>query len=83
MQWYYPAGTPATPFHHHQHHQAVPFYGYVIYINSVPTFSLVYYSLLGWGVFYENGLCLTGLLLLSRYSPTCIATDVSYNQHVS
>ncbi|XP_006485938.1 probable RNA-binding protein ARP1 isoform X2 [Citrus sinensis] len=42
VQWYYPAGTPATPFHHHQHHQAVPFYG---------------------------------------YSPTCIATDVSYNQH--
>ncbi|KAI9157412.1 hypothetical protein LWI28_022164 [Acer negundo] len=33
VQWYYPAGTHATPFHHHQqqhhhHHQAVPFYGY-------------------------------------------------------
>ncbi|KAM5556122.1 hypothetical protein ABKV19_023820 [Rosa sericea] len=30
VQWYYPAGTPAAasvPFHH-QHHQAVPFYGY-------------------------------------------------------
>ncbi|XP_034703218.1 probable RNA-binding protein ARP1 isoform X2 [Vitis riparia] len=27
VQWYYPAGTPAPPFHH-QHHQAVPFYGY-------------------------------------------------------
>ncbi|XP_030441562.1 probable RNA-binding protein ARP1 isoform X2 [Syzygium oleosum] len=27
MQWYYPAGTPALPYHH-QHHQAVPFYGY-------------------------------------------------------
>ncbi|EOY18527.1 RNA-binding family protein isoform 3 [Theobroma cacao] len=27
VQWYYPAGTPASPFHH-QHHQAVPFYGY-------------------------------------------------------
>lgn len=33
VQWYYPAGTPAAasvPFHH-QHHQAVPFYGYVYY----------------------------------------------------
>lgn len=30
MQWYYPAaaGTPPSPFHH-QHHQPVPFYGYV------------------------------------------------------
>ncbi|KAK1571052.1 hypothetical protein Q3G72_011189 [Acer saccharum] len=34
VQWYYPAGTHATPFHHqqqqqhHHHHQAVPFYGY-------------------------------------------------------
>ncbi|XP_059625368.1 probable RNA-binding protein ARP1 [Cornus florida] len=28
VQWYYPAaGTPTSPFHH-QHHQAVPFYGY-------------------------------------------------------
>ncbi|KAM1232012.1 hypothetical protein ACFX1X_042362 [Malus domestica] len=29
VQWYYltPTNTPATPFHH-QHHQAVPFYGY-------------------------------------------------------
>ncbi|XP_057989442.1 probable RNA-binding protein ARP1 isoform X2 [Hevea brasiliensis] len=27
MQWYYPAGSPASPFHH-QHHQAFPFYGY-------------------------------------------------------
>ncbi|KAM1253085.1 hypothetical protein ACFX2J_041015 [Malus domestica] len=29
VQWYYsaPTGTPATPFYH-QHHQAVPFYGY-------------------------------------------------------
>ncbi|MBA0813726.1 hypothetical protein Gohar_027550 [Gossypium harknessii] len=28
VHWYYPAvGTPASPFHH-QHHQAVPFYGY-------------------------------------------------------
>ncbi|KAA8534330.1 hypothetical protein F0562_031843 [Nyssa sinensis] len=27
VQWYYPAGAPASPFHH-QHHQAVPFYGY-------------------------------------------------------
>lgn len=31
VQWYYPAGTPPSPFHHHQHHhhQPVPFYGYV------------------------------------------------------
>ncbi|OMO71605.1 hypothetical protein CCACVL1_18139 [Corchorus capsularis] len=43
VQWYYPAGTPATPFHH-QHHQAVPFYG---------------------------------------YSPTYIATDISYNHKLS
>ncbi|KMS95528.1 hypothetical protein BVRB_007350 [Beta vulgaris subsp. vulgaris] len=37
VQWYYPAAvasgratspTPTTPFHAHQHHQAVPFYGY-------------------------------------------------------
>ncbi|KAK6933306.1 RNA recognition motif domain, partial [Dillenia turbinata] len=29
VQWYYPAATtPASPFHH-QHHQAVPFYGYL------------------------------------------------------
>ncbi|KAG4181134.1 hypothetical protein ERO13_A10G207800v2 [Gossypium hirsutum] len=28
VQWFYPAvGTPASPFHH-QHHQAVPFFGY-------------------------------------------------------
>ncbi|XP_042506068.1 probable RNA-binding protein ARP1 isoform X2 [Macadamia integrifolia] len=26
VQWYYPAGTPASPYHHHHH--AVPFYGY-------------------------------------------------------
>ncbi|XVF23711.1 hypothetical protein REPUB_Repub13aG0063300 [Reevesia pubescens] len=43
VQWYYPAGTPAMPFHH-QHHQAVPFYG---------------------------------------YSPTYIATDISYNHKLS
>ncbi|XWS07890.1 hypothetical protein CRYUN_Cryun41cG0031200 [Craigia yunnanensis] len=43
VQWYYPAGTPASPFHH-QHHQAVPFYG---------------------------------------YSPTYIATDISYNHKLS
>lgn len=43
VQWYYPAGTPATPFHH-QHHQPVPFYG---------------------------------------YSPTYIATDISYNHKLS
>lgn len=31
VQWYYPAGTPPSPFHHHQHHhhQPIPFYGYV------------------------------------------------------
>ncbi|KAM1182759.1 hypothetical protein ACFX14_001132 [Malus domestica] len=30
VQWYYPAptGTPTTTPFHHQHHQAVPFYGY-------------------------------------------------------
>ncbi|KAK9283960.1 hypothetical protein L1049_012218 [Liquidambar formosana] len=28
VQWYYPAGTPAASPYHHQHHQAVPFYGY-------------------------------------------------------
>ncbi|XP_043700623.1 probable RNA-binding protein ARP1 isoform X1 [Telopea speciosissima] len=30
VQWYYPARTPASPYHnHHQlNHQAVPFYGY-------------------------------------------------------
>ncbi|GLT70082.1 hypothetical protein SLA2020_421820 [Shorea laevis] len=29
IQWYYPAGTPAAPFHHqHHHHQPIPFYGY-------------------------------------------------------
>ncbi|GMP22763.1 hypothetical protein CsSME_00000638 [Camellia sinensis var. sinensis] len=47
VQWYYPAGTPPSPFHHHQqiqHHQAVPFYG---------------------------------------YTPTYIATDVSYNHKLS
>ncbi|XVF83308.1 hypothetical protein PTKIN_Ptkin16aG0476400 [Pterospermum kingtungense] len=27
VQWYYPAGTPSSAFPH-QHHQAVPFYGY-------------------------------------------------------
>ncbi|CAK9139748.1 unnamed protein product [Ilex paraguariensis] len=27
VQWYYPARAPASPFHH-QHHQAVPYYGY-------------------------------------------------------
>ncbi|KAJ8766081.1 hypothetical protein K2173_020597 [Erythroxylum novogranatense] len=27
VQWYYPAGSPAQPFHH-QHHHAVPVYGY-------------------------------------------------------
>ncbi|KAA8539363.1 hypothetical protein F0562_026055 [Nyssa sinensis] len=43
VQWYYPAGTPASPFHH-QHHQPVPFYG---------------------------------------YSPTYIATDISYNHKLS
>ncbi|XP_021295718.1 probable RNA-binding protein ARP1 isoform X2 [Herrania umbratica] len=43
VQWYYPAGTPPSPFHH-QHHQAVPFYG---------------------------------------YSPTYIATDISYNHKLS
>ncbi|KAK3015375.1 hypothetical protein RJ639_005876 [Escallonia herrerae] len=43
VQWYYPAGTPASPFHH-QHHQAVPFYG---------------------------------------YSPTYVATDISYNHKLS
>ncbi|XP_043691601.1 probable RNA-binding protein ARP1 [Telopea speciosissima] len=26
VQWYYPAGTLASPYHHH--HQAVPYYGY-------------------------------------------------------
>ncbi|XP_050250231.1 probable RNA-binding protein ARP1 isoform X2 [Quercus robur] len=46
VQWYYPAGTPPSPFHHHQHHhhQPVPFYG---------------------------------------YSPTYIATDISYNHKLS
>ncbi|GMI87013.1 ABA-regulated RNA-binding protein 1 [Hibiscus trionum] len=44
VPWYYPAvGTPASPFHH-QHHQAVPFYG---------------------------------------YSPTYIASDMSYNHKLS
>ncbi|GKU91773.1 hypothetical protein SLEP1_g5595 [Rubroshorea leprosula] len=28
IQWYYPAGTPAAPFHHQHHHQPIPFYGY-------------------------------------------------------
>ncbi|XP_038679315.1 probable RNA-binding protein ARP1 isoform X2 [Tripterygium wilfordii] len=28
VHWYYPARTPASPFHHHQHHHALPFYGY-------------------------------------------------------
>ncbi|XP_038691506.1 probable RNA-binding protein ARP1 isoform X2 [Tripterygium wilfordii] len=30
VHWYYPAGTPASPFYHHQHqhHHALPFYGY-------------------------------------------------------
>ncbi|KAI4296662.1 hypothetical protein L6164_036603 [Bauhinia variegata] len=27
VNWYYPVGTPASPFHH-QHHQSVPVYGY-------------------------------------------------------
>ncbi|PKI43280.1 hypothetical protein CRG98_036366 [Punica granatum] len=27
VRWYYSAGTPPMPYHH-QHHQAVPFYGY-------------------------------------------------------
>ncbi|XP_024029303.1 probable RNA-binding protein ARP1 [Morus notabilis] len=43
VQWYYPAGTPAAPFHHQQHH-AVPYYG---------------------------------------YSPTYVATDISYNHKLS
>ncbi|XP_012073748.1 probable RNA-binding protein ARP1 isoform X2 [Jatropha curcas] len=43
VQWYYPAGSPAAPFHH-QHHQAVPYYG---------------------------------------YTPTYVATDVSYNHKLS
>ncbi|KAF7146992.1 hypothetical protein RHSIM_Rhsim03G0122600 [Rhododendron simsii] len=33
VQWYYPAGTPPTPFRQ-QHHQAVPFYGY----SPTPTY---------------------------------------------
>ncbi|KAJ6317543.1 hypothetical protein OIU76_013143 [Salix suchowensis] len=28
VQWYYPAGSAAASPYHHQHHQAVPFYGY-------------------------------------------------------
>ncbi|XP_024462447.1 probable RNA-binding protein ARP1 isoform X3 [Populus trichocarpa] len=28
VQWYYPAGSAAASPFHHQHHQAVPFYGY-------------------------------------------------------
>ncbi|KAG4201750.1 hypothetical protein ERO13_A05G298000v2 [Gossypium hirsutum] len=43
VQWYYPAGAAAPPFHH-QHHQAVPFYG---------------------------------------YSPTYVATNISYNHKLS
>jgi len=27
VQWYYPAGSAAASPFHHQHHQAVPFYG--------------------------------------------------------
>ncbi|KAG2723577.1 hypothetical protein I3760_02G176000 [Carya illinoinensis] len=45
VQWYYPAGTPPSPFQHHHHHRpAVPFYG---------------------------------------YSPSYIATDISYNHKLS
>ncbi|KAJ6325380.1 hypothetical protein OIU76_012461 [Salix suchowensis] len=28
VQWYYPAGSAAALPYHHQHHQAVPYYGY-------------------------------------------------------
>ncbi|KAJ4845893.1 hypothetical protein Tsubulata_026860 [Turnera subulata] len=44
VQWYYQAGSPASPYHHHQHHQAIPYYG---------------------------------------YTPTYIATDISYNHKLS
>uniref|UniRef100_A0A5B7BE33 Putative RNA-binding protein 38 isoform X2 n=1 Tax=Davidia involucrata TaxID=16924 RepID=A0A5B7BE33_DAVIN len=50
VQWYYPAGTPASPFHHHQqHHQAVPFYGY----SPSPTYIATDYS-------YNHKLSYTG-----------------------
>ncbi|GFZ14819.1 RNA-binding (RRM/RBD/RNP motifs) family protein [Actinidia rufa] len=40
VQWYYPAtGTPPSPFRH-QHHQAVPFYGYVDTISSFQRYSV-------------------------------------------
>ncbi|KAG8645203.1 probable RNA-binding protein ARP1 isoform X2 [Manihot esculenta] len=51
-QWYYPAGSPASPFHHQQH-QAIPFYGYTP--TYVPTDISYNHKLSYTGGSYMNG----------------------------
>lgn len=39
VQWYYPVGAPASPFHHH----ALPFYGYVPFIFNFIIIIIIYF----------------------------------------
>ncbi|KAJ6429023.1 hypothetical protein OIU84_020626 [Salix udensis] len=74
VQWYYPAGSAAASPYHHQHHQAVPFYGYSpAYIATDISYN---HKLSYTGGSYMNGSFLSGVSRAS-YVPAIMSKPPS------